>query len=143
MIRPYSIVGGTTTRFQLGIALEEDSRGGSRYLHEVIQQEDKILVGKLTESVPFPSFASNHILLAGVSVFSNSPFPIWRSHEALPIQVLSLPNVPQITVYSLSSIASMLTYHFQGYRYHRFPRTHGHLFSNQLQLYTSLRRPIY
>ncbi len=69
LIRPYSVVGGTTTRFQLGIALEENSRGGSRYLHEKVQQGDKILVGKLTESVPCSSQASNHIFIAGVCVF--------------------------------------------------------------------------
>jgi ferredoxin-NADP reductase len=65
LIRPYSIVGGTTHRFQLGIALDEDSRGGSRYLHEKVQQGDKILVGKLTESVPITGGASNHIFIAG------------------------------------------------------------------------------
>lgn len=73
LIRPYSIVGGTTKRFQLGVAIEENSRGGSRYLHEELQQGDKILVGKFTESVPITGGASNHIFIAGVSPFGVSP----------------------------------------------------------------------
>jgi len=73
LVRPYSIVGGTTNRFQLGIAIEENSRGGSRYLHEEMKQGDKILVGKFTESVPITGGASNHIFIAGVSPFGVSP----------------------------------------------------------------------
>jgi ferredoxin-NADP reductase len=69
LIRPYSIVSGNTHRFQLGVALDENSRGGSRYFHEKVQQGDKILVGKLTESVPITGGASNHIFIAGVCLF--------------------------------------------------------------------------
>jgi hypothetical protein len=79
LIRPYSIIGGKTNRFQLGIALEENSRGGSRFLHEKIQQGDRILVGKLTESVPITSSASNHIFIAGVCVLSRVFFPYLAS----------------------------------------------------------------
>jgi ferredoxin-NADP reductase len=65
LIRPYSIVGGDTHRIELGIALEEESRGGSRYLHQNVKQGDNILVGKITESVPIKEQASNHIFIAG------------------------------------------------------------------------------
>ncbi|KAE8452735.1 hypothetical protein EG329_013007 [Mollisiaceae sp. DMI_Dod_QoI] len=65
LIRSYSIVSGDTHKFQLGIKLEEDSRGGSQYLHKQLKEGDKILVGKLTESVPIKGQASNHIFIAG------------------------------------------------------------------------------
>lgn len=65
LIRPYSIVSGDTHRFELGIALEDPSRGGSSYLHKTLQQGDTILVGKITESVPCAGQASNHIFIAG------------------------------------------------------------------------------
>jgi MOSC domain-containing protein YiiM/ferredoxin-NADP reductase len=65
LIRQYSIVGGNTHRFQLGIALDDNSRGGSSYLHHTLRQGDKILVGKTTESVPVKGGASDHIFIAG------------------------------------------------------------------------------
>jgi hypothetical protein len=85
LIRPYSIVGGTTNRFQLGVAIEENSRGGSRYLHEELKQGDKILVGKFTESVPITGGASNHIFIAGVSPFgvSQVSIKVWHFIELL------------------------------------------------------------
>jgi hypothetical protein len=96
LIRPYSIVGGTTNRFQLGVAIEENSRGGSRYLHEELKQGDKILVGKFTESVPITGGASNHIFIAGVSpsgvssarlqylyIFSQVSIEVWHFIELL------------------------------------------------------------
>jgi ferredoxin-NADP reductase len=65
LVRSYSIVSGTTHRFQLGIALKNNSRGGSRYLHQTLNQGDKILAGRITEGVPIPEGASNHIFIAG------------------------------------------------------------------------------
>jgi MOSC domain-containing protein YiiM/ferredoxin-NADP reductase len=65
LIRPYSIVGGTTHRFQLGIALEDPSRGGSEYLHRMLHEGDTILVGKITGSVPIANQSSSHVFIAG------------------------------------------------------------------------------
>jgi ferredoxin-NADP reductase len=65
LIRRYSIIGDNSHKFQLGIALEDNSRGGSQYFHETLKQGDKILVGKITESVPINSSASNHIFISG------------------------------------------------------------------------------
>jgi len=65
LIRPYSIVGGNTHRFELGIALEDESRGGSHYLYHSLKTGDKLLVGKITPSVPIKEGASNHIFIAG------------------------------------------------------------------------------
>jgi MOSC domain-containing protein YiiM/ferredoxin-NADP reductase len=65
LIRPYSIVSGNSNRFELGIALEDGSRGGSQYLHQSLKEGDKILVGQITASVPIQGGASHHIFIAG------------------------------------------------------------------------------
>lgn len=65
LIRSYSVVGGMANRFTLGIAREEESRGGSRYIHDVTKVDDIISVGKITQSIPLDSSASNHIIIAG------------------------------------------------------------------------------
>lgn len=65
LIRPYSIISGSTNHFTLGIALEDPSRGGSSFLHNTAKEGDIIEVGKITESVPIPEGASNHIFIAG------------------------------------------------------------------------------
>ncbi|KAH7351179.1 MOSC domain-containing protein [Rhexocercosporidium sp. MPI-PUGE-AT-0058] len=65
LLRSYSIVSGTRSEFMLGVALDEHSRGGSKYLHENLYEGDTILVGKITESVPIKAQFSNHIFIAG------------------------------------------------------------------------------
>ncbi|KAH9212158.1 phenoxybenzoate dioxygenase subunit beta [Leptodontidium sp. 2 PMI_412] len=65
LLRSYSIVNGSRSKFTLGVALDEHSRGGSKYLHETLHEGDTILVGKITESVPIKSQFSNHIFIAG------------------------------------------------------------------------------
>ncbi|RFU25608.1 hypothetical protein B7463_g10724, partial [Scytalidium lignicola] len=65
LIRPYSIVSGHSNKFEIGVALEDNSRGGSLYLHQTAKVGDKIPVGKITQSVPVAGMASNHILIAG------------------------------------------------------------------------------
>lgn len=73
LIRTYSVVWGekagrgfsVTKRIELGIALEPNSRGGSRYLHQEIQVGDTIQVGRITTDVAIASAASNHVFVAG------------------------------------------------------------------------------
>ncbi|KAK4104213.1 PK beta-barrel-protein domain-containing protein-like protein [Parathielavia hyrcaniae] len=65
LVRAYSIVDGDRNRFQLGVALEEKSRGGSRYLHDVVQVGHTLQVGAITSAVPAASAASNHVFVAG------------------------------------------------------------------------------
>ncbi|CZT02922.1 related to phthalate 4,5-dioxygenase oxygenase reductase subunit [Rhynchosporium agropyri] len=65
LLRSYSIVSGSKNKFTLGIALDEHSRGGSKYLHESLREGDTILVGKMMESVPIKEQCSNHIFIAG------------------------------------------------------------------------------
>lgn len=114
LVRPYSIVGGGSNRFQLGIALENDSRGGSRLLHQSLHQGDKIMVGKITESVPIEGQASNHIFIAGgigitafiamFDVFDQINFNYElhyaiRSTDELPFKELLDKLGPKATVY--------------------------------------------
>jgi MOSC domain-containing protein YiiM/ferredoxin-NADP reductase len=65
LIRAYSIVGGTTDHFELGIAREEESRGGSAYIHSTARVGDIWSVGSITESLSPADMASHHILIAG------------------------------------------------------------------------------
>ncbi|KAI8957863.1 PK beta-barrel-protein domain-containing protein-like protein [Daldinia sp. FL1419] len=63
--RSYSIVSGTPDRFELGIALEEPSRGGSAYLHHTAQVGDVVEIGRVTTDIKPAAAASNHVFIAG------------------------------------------------------------------------------
>ncbi|KAK6950747.1 hypothetical protein Daesc_007272 [Daldinia eschscholtzii] len=63
--RSYSIVSGTPNRFELGVALEEPSRGGSAYLHRTAQVGDVLQVGRVTTDVKPAGAASNHVFIVG------------------------------------------------------------------------------
>ncbi|PBP21418.1 MOSC domain-containing protein [Diplocarpon rosae] len=65
LLRSYSIVSGNTHRFQVGIALDDQSRGGSKFLHQDLHLGDALLAGHITPSVPKTGDASNHIFLVG------------------------------------------------------------------------------
>ncbi|KAL3422581.1 MOSC domain-containing protein [Phlyctema vagabunda] len=65
LLRSYSLVDGTMHKFQLAIALEDQSRGGSSYLHNTLKIRDTVQVGKATRSVPIVEGASNHIFIVG------------------------------------------------------------------------------
>jgi MOSC domain-containing protein YiiM/ferredoxin-NADP reductase len=70
LTRTYSVVAGDEdyeirNRLQLGIALEEQSRGGSKYLHESVQVGDVIQVGRITSDINQATMASNHLFIAG------------------------------------------------------------------------------
>ncbi|KAK6864144.1 hypothetical protein PG990_006419 [Apiospora arundinis] len=64
LIRTYSIVSGNANRFELGIALEEASRGGSKFMHGT-KEGDTIQVGRITSDVKPVGAASQHIFIAG------------------------------------------------------------------------------
>lgn len=63
--RSYSVVGGTTTRFTLGIARDDNSRGGSIYIHDRLHTGDSILVGDFKRSMEPDWMASHAIFLVG------------------------------------------------------------------------------
>lgn len=65
LVRAYSVTRGTTKRFELGIALDTNSRGGSKYLHEQVQVGDIITAGRINASFPLADKADQHIILAG------------------------------------------------------------------------------
>ncbi|KAM3435836.1 hypothetical protein MY4824_004683 [Beauveria thailandica] len=71
LTRTYSIVSGDEAgvgignRFELGIALDENTRGGSRYIHENVKVGDTIEVGRITTDVKHGAMASNHVYMVG------------------------------------------------------------------------------
>lgn len=70
LVRTYSLVSGdggfeANNKFELGIALDAHSRGGSRYFHESTKVDDIMQVGKITTDVNFASAASHHTFIAG------------------------------------------------------------------------------
>ncbi|KAI0429758.1 PK beta-barrel-protein domain-containing protein-like protein [Xylaria sp. FL1042] len=65
LLRSYSIVSGNENHFELGIALEEPSRGGSKYLHKNTKEGDVIQVGRITSDLKPASAASNHVFIVG------------------------------------------------------------------------------
>ncbi|KAF2009616.1 3-chlorobenzoate-3,4-dioxygenase reductase subunit [Aaosphaeria arxii CBS 175.79] len=65
LVRAYSVVGGTSKKFELGIALDPESRGGSKFLHEQTKVGDVLTVGNITASFPLAEQADRHIIIAG------------------------------------------------------------------------------
>lgn len=69
LIRTYSIVSGDGKRLgrkmEIGVSLDANSRGGSRYIHDKISEGDIIQVGHITSSVSPVGSASKHIFIAG------------------------------------------------------------------------------
>lgn len=64
LLRSYSIVSGNGNRFELGIALDANSRGGSRFMHAV-SVGDTIPVGSITDDIAAAGSKSNHVFIAG------------------------------------------------------------------------------
>ncbi|KAJ4401020.1 hypothetical protein N0V91_008274 [Didymella pomorum] len=65
LVRAYSVTGGTTARFSLGIALSATSRGGSKYLHEKVHVGSIVTASRITASFPLAPTADTHIIIAG------------------------------------------------------------------------------
>ncbi|KAL1638384.1 hypothetical protein SLS56_000193 [Neofusicoccum ribis] len=65
LIRSYSVVGGDSNRLEIGVALDDNSRGGSKYLHDHIAVGDTLTIGRVTESFPLEQEAQKHVLIAG------------------------------------------------------------------------------
>jgi len=74
LVRAYSVVGGTSKRFELGISLSSESRGGSKYLHEQAKVGDVLTVGRITTSFPLATDAYEHIIIsAGIGITAFLP----------------------------------------------------------------------
>lgn len=65
LVRAYSVVGGTSKKFELGVALDPESRGGSKFLHQHTKVGDVLTVGRITASFPLANDADRHIIIAG------------------------------------------------------------------------------
>lgn len=65
LVRAYSVVGGTSRRFELGIALDPESRGGSKFMHQNTKEGDVLTFGRVTASFPLAKQADKHIIIAG------------------------------------------------------------------------------
>ncbi|KAF9882069.1 MOSC domain-containing protein [Colletotrichum karsti] len=65
LLRSYSIVSGNPDKLELGIALENNSRGGSRWFHEFAKVGDVVQVGRITTDVQVASASSNHVFIVG------------------------------------------------------------------------------
>lgn len=68
LVRSYSIVSGDKNRLEFGIALDENSSGGSKYLHEQANQGDIIQIGRITSAKIITSFSSHVFVAAGVGI---------------------------------------------------------------------------
>lgn len=64
LVRAYSVVGGDRNRLELGVALEPDSRGASRHLHEAAAPGDIVQVGRIT-GMKLVTSCSSHVFVAG------------------------------------------------------------------------------
>lgn len=64
LVRVYSIVDGDRNRLELGVALESNSRGASRHLHETAAVGDVIQVGRIT-GMNLVTSCSSHVFVAG------------------------------------------------------------------------------
>jgi len=65
LMRAYSVVGGTIDCLEIGVGLESQSRGGSRYLHEAVKEGDILSASQIVPSFPLSTDADHHILIAG------------------------------------------------------------------------------
>ncbi|KAI0393260.1 PK beta-barrel-protein domain-containing protein-like protein [Xylariaceae sp. FL0594] len=68
LVRSYSIISGEKARrFEIGVALEEPSRGGSAFLHKNASVGDVVEVGRITSDIKMKSAsaASKHVFIVG------------------------------------------------------------------------------
>ncbi|CAN9088009.1 unnamed protein product [Alternaria alternata] len=65
LIRAYSVTGGNSKRFEIGVALDPTSRGGSKYLHEQTKVGDVLTASRIRASFPLAKDADQHIIIAG------------------------------------------------------------------------------
>lgn len=120
LVRAYSVTGGTTKRFSLGIALDANSRGGSQYLHSNVQVGSIITAGRITASFPLASSADTHILIAGgigITAFLIALSHLQRSSQNFHLHYAVSTDVPfrsqiaalgpNLTVYNKSEGARM------------------------------------
>lgn len=67
IVRPYSVVSGDSNKFSLGIALADDSRGGSTFIHKTLKVGDMLEASEnFANTFPLETEdADEHVFLAG------------------------------------------------------------------------------
>jgi len=67
LVRSYSLVNSATerARYRIAVALDRDSRGGSRWLHEALRVGDRLLVGPPRNDFALVEDARHSLLIAG------------------------------------------------------------------------------
>ncbi|KXJ90961.1 pyruvate kinase-like protein [Microdochium bolleyi] len=65
LLRSYSIVEGNANRFELGIALEQPSRGGSAYFHGTLEVGDVVEAARPTTDCKPAGSKSSHVFIVG------------------------------------------------------------------------------
>lgn len=68
LVRAYSVVSGDKNKLEFGIALEDKSRGASRYLHEIVQVGDILQVGRVTSMKHLTSASCHVFVAAGIGI---------------------------------------------------------------------------
>ena len=99
LVRKYSVVDGDQNRFQLGVALEENGRGGSKYLHETVEVGHALQLGSMAVDIPTAATASHHIFVAGgigITAFLSlfEAYDNWNIHATLHYAVRSEEETP-------------------------------------------------
>jgi len=97
LVRAYSVVGGTLGRFELGIALDAQSRGASKFMHEEAKVADVLTVGKMTASFPLAPDADHHIIIAGgigITSFLAALHYLQESHKSYELHFAVTEEVP-------------------------------------------------
>jgi len=65
LVRAYSVVSGNKNAFKVGIALDENSRGGSKHFHKELKVGDTLMFSQINTDFPLATDADQHILIAG------------------------------------------------------------------------------
>lgn len=67
LVRQYSLAGDPADRgrYLIGVSLDADSRGGSRYLHEMLAEGDTLRIGVPRNHFPLEEDAGQSVLVAG------------------------------------------------------------------------------
>lgn len=65
LVRAYSVISGDSNRFKLGVALEAESRGGSKFMHEEVKVGDTLTFSEIKSDFPLHAEADEHFMIAG------------------------------------------------------------------------------
>jgi ferredoxin-NADP reductase/MOSC domain-containing protein YiiM len=65
LVRAYSVISGHSNRFKVGITLEPESRGGSKFMHDNVVVGDALSFSKIKSDFPLSDHADQHIMIAG------------------------------------------------------------------------------